>query len=1133
MLRFMLIALVMCLIVSPLPAQNDTDQPVSQVSAWEKLVIEQLPTVWWRFSKDDPGLGISPGRRDPDLLVKGRLQGALKSGQPGTAATLFDAGNTATAFDGKTSVIKIADPGTDSIFDFESGDAITLEAWVKPNAIAPGQYQYIIGKGRTRNPGVASENQSFALRLEGKGDGAAVTFLFHSRDEKDRPGEYHRWSSTEVFPLDEHFHHVAVTYEFGRADSLRGYIDGLPVKGVWDLGGATSRAPLVDDDEVWIGSSMGVQPGSTFNGVMDEVVLYRQALPADVLKTRRIVPPPRATAPPMPESAAPVNAVLVELHEGLPDKSVWPQELPAAGDAWTEPAFAFFDVLPAYSDKGLRTDRSNPLILTARSRMALPAGKWQVLLRTLRFGRVYLDGNLIVETPVRNHRGDGHGAMYDLESKLAPGTRPLYPGSDERLAEMQLDGGLHEIRVEVYVGGQKRRLELGETSVSIARPGEPFKVLSPTLEIPLTDTGWENYERQRRVEHIALNQRRRLESARSEATYWQQRHAVARQVADAQPPIALPQVRNESVIHNDIDRFIQAQLEAAGLEPAPLADDWSFLRRLALDVIGTPPSPALVREFFALPAAERRSKIIDRLLNDPGWADNWVGYWQDVLAENPNVVNPTLNNTGPFRWWIHEAFLDNRPFDQFASELIAMEGSEYFGGPGGFRFATQNDAPNAAKAHIVSKAFLGFEMQCARCHDAPYHDFKQRDLFALAGMLNRAPESVPTTSTIPGGKSNSKLVAVTLKPGEPVAPVWPFGPKLKTDIPAGAIRRANDPREEFAARVTSPHNERFAEVMVNRVWHRYLGRGIVEPVDDWEKPQPSHPELLRWLSREFIRSGFDVKHVARLIFQSHTYQRQVIAGEQLEPVRLFATPTRRRLTAEQLVDSLFAIAGKDFRAGDMNIDVDGSRQFTQSLNMGIPRRAWMFSSPSNERDRPSLALPFAQPFVTLMETFGWRSSRQNPLTVREEASNVLQPAILANGVLGRRFTRLTDDSEFTRLALQDQPLEAFIDAVVQRSLTRPPTSEERALFAELLRDGYEARIVREELNKPAQPLLRTRTGVGWSNHLQPAASDAQTAAEERVRQGDPPTKKLTPAWRNRLEDMLWALMNSPEMVFVP
>ena len=150
-----------------------------------------------------------------------------------------------------------------------------------------------------------------------------------------------------------------------------------------------------------------------------------------------------------------------------------------------------------------------------------------------------------------------------------------------------------------------------------------------------------------------------------------------------------------------------------------------------------------------------------------GWADHWTSYWQDVLAENPNIVNPTLNNTGPFRWWIHESLIDNKPMDRFVTELIMMEGSRFYGGPAGFSIASQNDVPLAAKAHILGQALLGIQMQCARCHDAPFHDVTQKDLFSIAAMLKRNDENVPRTSTVTVSENGPvPNVPITLKPGQ-------------------------------------------------------------------------------------------------------------------------------------------------------------------------------------------------------------------------------------------------------------------------------------------------------------------------------------------------------------------------------
>src|SRR5207244_5532177 len=143
-------------------------------------------------------------------------------------------------------------------------------------------------------------------------------------------------------------------------------------------------------------------------------------------------------------------------------------------------------------------------------------------------------------------------------------------------------------------------------------------------------------------------------------------------------------------------------------------------------------------------------------------------------------------------------------------------------------------------------------------------------------------------------------VKVSLKPGQKIAPKWPFGEELPGNLPPGLQQDHNDVREELALRITSPQNPRFAKVMVNRLWQRYFGRGIVEPVDDWETAQPTHPELLEWLARELASHDYDAKHIARLIFNSRAYQRVPTADE--AKVRLFVAPLRRRMTAEQVLD---------------------------------------------------------------------------------------------------------------------------------------------------------------------------------------------------------------------------------------
>lgn len=569
-------------------------------------------------------------------------------------------------------------------------------------------------------------------------------------------------------------------------------------------------------------------------------------------------------------------------------------------------------------------------------------------------------------------------------------------------------------------------------------------------------------------------------------------------------------------------------------ELTPLADDLTFLRRLALDTVGVTPSEAEVAAFLADRPADRRTRAIDRFLADPRWADHQMGYWMDVLAENPNLINPTLNNTGPFRWWLHESLVDNKPLDLFVTELLRQEGSERFGGPAGFSVASQNDVPMAAKGIIVSSAFLGVEMKCARCHDAPTHVSKQKELFELAAMLGKKPVKVPATSSVPmdhlraGGRE--PLIQVTLAPGSSVAPAWPFAQFCDEQTVASIAEEPDNSRDRLAAMITAPQNERFAQVMVNRIWQRLMGRGIVATVGDWEKSEPSHPALLQWLGRELVRSDYDTKAIARLILSSHAYQRAVDPAL-AETSPLFTAPAPRRIEAEQLVDSFFAATGKPFRVEPVNMDVDSIRTIDNALDLGHARRAWMLASTSNERDRPSLTLPRMQAVSEVLEVFGWRGARPDPGSgVREVEPNVLQPALLANGTMMTWLTRLSDDHGFTRFALEEQSLDTFVDRLFLRLFTRKPTAAEKALYMEALRPGFAARILPASAAKPAPHAYRKF--VAWSNHMKAEANTLRLAEEAASRAGDMPTARLDQAWRTRFEDVIWALLNAPEWTHI-
>ncbi len=1180
----------------------------------------------------------------------------------------FAKDNRGALFNGGSRLV-VKDPGRRSFLDFDNGDAITLEAWVSFGEIGEGDNVYLIGKGRTNNKGFAGNNQNYALRLRGQGGEGCVSFLFFSRTEKGKPGEWHRWTSDSGVLPDDGWSHVAITYEFGKPKSVKGYVEGKPVSGKWDMGGSTQRPPVVDDDELWIGSALGGSRNNSYAGDLDEVTIHREILSPQVIAKRY-----RRLEQPKPKYARdhwPSDKVSVELVEGFSSARGWPRpDLPPV-DSYQQDVFGFFRTVHKYGEPGVRVDRPKTFLLRALSSVTLPPGEHECLVRSRWSSRIWVDDKLMISVPQPAKGGGAHHSVPKIPTDWPDYLRIPGPGDTEKRFLLKSDGNPMKVRFECLVGdvkGNKRyRHDLGETCIAVSVGDRPFELIGPRRKVPLTDAGWMTWRREKEGFFRNLDMNRRREAAKPADSYWEKRHNqafdfVSRQANKASPKIlgflpgsnsidsfvgnglrhatkllrrppeedgaihfrdsVLPLLQERcfkchgekekgklrldshkamlkggesgdpAVVPGDIGKSLlfslvssrdedermppkgkpfnagelkvlrewiesgaawpsqkrddiaddekkvtRKEMAEANLVPTSLTDDLSFLRRVTIDLVGEFPSLAEIGDFEKDQSATKRASVIDRLLADERWADNWVGYWQDVLAENPNILKPKLNNTGPFREWIYEAFLDNKPMDRFVTELVLMGGSKHGGGPSGFGLATQNDVPMAAKAHVLGTAFLGTNLQCARCHDAPYHPFKQADLFGMAAMLERKGISVPKTSIVALSTAGARkpLVEVTLKPGANVKPNWQFSSLAYFGAAEPYLRNDEDSRERLAVLITSPTNARFPQVIANRLWKRFFGFGLVDSPGDWHKVRPSHPELLEYLGREFVLSGYDLKSLARIILNSHAYQRQIspVANNQSTTEKpLFASQTRRRLMAEQIVDGLYHATGLPMEVGELNMDRDGGLGPETFLNLGIPRKAWQYASLSNERDRPSLAFPRVQAVIDTLKQFGWRPSRQDPLTDREEAPHALQPGILSNGILSIWLTRLSSEHGITEECLEERPVEDLLDTVFLRLLTRRPTETERDRFLPLLREGYAERIIPVAERNPT-PWPKKIPAVSWSNHLSPEANFFVIEEEKRAREGDPPSNALSPAWRERMEDALWAVINSPEILFIP
>lgn len=1181
--------------------------------------------------------------------------------------------NVAVKLDGKGSRYTFEDPGARSGFDFTNGDSISIEAWVNLADINDGENVYVIGKGRTK-PGW--NNQNWALRVREQEGTGRISFLFATPLEKDaaKDAQWHRWTTTSGFAADSGWHHLAVSYTFGEPASVRGWIDGKPVGGAWDMGGSTTVAPVVDDDDIWIGSAMGGSAGNSFRGSLDDIVVHRGVLTDDYVKSnaRRVAkadenkPAPPATAPEM--GAIPAGQVLVTFSEGAETSDMWPK--PGAKplvevSRWLTPDFAVPRLPMRYDDWGIRESWKLPVLMRAACDLQLAPGKQRLMVRGRGLGRLWVNGKLIATTKALKGSTDGHEPVKPLVDAPAPGVRPVCFGNEEVFADIEVgaDGKCHVI-YEMMCGGKKFRSEPGETCLAIqTADGKSYALVQPGAKTPapLTDETWEAVAARAEKSLSQLDDATRRKLASSQDEFWNKRHEAAAKWAAANPVAA--SVSEPGSVHsqpqgNPIDGFISAKIQqalassaGAGLGEAkkfhddvlpilrdncfrchgekekgglrlntleaalkggksgdaavvvgkpdaselikrivtedededdrmppkeplkpeqiaalkkwiadgakwplppvskeevaqpPAVSDAAFLRRAYLDTVGLPPTEKESREFLADRSADKRAKLVDRLLADERRAENWLGYWQDVLAENPSILKPSLNNSGPFRFYLLEAYRDGKAMDRVVTELVMLRGSEREGGTAGFGMAADNDAPKAQKGQILAGALLGTELQCARCHDSPYHATLQRDLYQLAAMMERKTITVPKTSTVPAGffekKGREALIKVTMKPGEPVEPKWPFAKYLGIDDGPefdALCRNPKDSRERLAALITAPQNTRFANVMVNRIWKRLIGAGFVEPAHDWEGRVISHPELLAWLAHEFVKSGYDARHIERLIMTSKLYEREATGKNLKAPSekRFFAAPDRRRLAAEQVVDSLFAASGKSLAhaSDELTFDPDSRRPADTMVNYGKPCRAWQFTSLSNERDRPSLSLPRAQAVADVLEAFGWTGSRQSPRTDRETDPNILQPGVLANSVMASWITRISADSGLADLAVSARSPAELVDSVFLRFLSREPTSDERKKLSAALASGFAERLIAPADVKQPVPPPRI-SPVTWSTHLVEEANTIKIEMERRARAGDPADPRLEPKWRETYEDFIWGIINTPEFVWIP
>jgi hypothetical protein len=393
------------------------------------------------------------------------------------------------------------------------------------------------------------------------------------------------------------------------------------------------------------------------------------------------------------------------------------------------------------------------------------------------------------------------------------------------------------------------------------------------------------------------------------------RLVAARQVASLTESSDPPQPANR------VDEIVFAKLKSLGIKPI-LCSDAVFIRRAYLDLTGKLPSAEEAKAFIQSPDKGKRAALVDRLLEQPAHIDYWAMKWCDILrvkAEFPVKVWP--NAAQAYHRWVWESIAQNKPNDQFARELLTSSGSNFRVGPVNFYRAIQDKTPEGiaavvgltlmgTRAHLWPEARrAGMAAFFSQVGYKPTSEWKEEIIFwdplhtvAMPGStavgIDSVAKSVTVTNQIP------QALSKPLSENGPLAAVFPDG--TKTMVPPD-----RDPREVFADWLIRPENPWFARNIVNRTWAWVMGRGIIhEPDDVRDDNPPSNPELLAYLQKELVTSGYDLKHLKRLMFTSTTYQFSSIPRfKGTEAKANFASYLLRRVEAEVLIDALNSITG--------------------------------------------------------------------------------------------------------------------------------------------------------------------------------------------------------------------------------
>ena len=499
--------------------------------------------------------------------------------------------------------------------------------------------------------------------------------------------------------------------------------------------------------------------------------------------------------------------------------------------------------------------------------------------------------------------------------------------------------------------------------------------------------------------------------------------------------------------YNFIDGHVWEKLQRLGITVSQPCTDEKFLRRATIDIIGRVPTIEETRKFLSDESDSKRVQLVDRLLDNPEFADHWANKWADLLRPNPYRVGikAVLNYDN----WIRDAFRRNLPWDQFVRELITARGSTFRNGA--VTLFRDRRSPDELTT-LVSQLFLGIRLECAKCHHHPFEVWGQDDFYSFAASFAQvsrkgtglSPPISGSEEFVFAGKSGSVKHPLT----EKVLTPRPLFGEFQPVVAAGGLKNpTTDLRVQLANWITATDNPYFTRVMANRVWADLMGIGLVEPVDDLRATNPpSNEALLNALADDFRDQKFDLKKLVRRIATSYVYGLSSLPTDRnLTDTRNYSRHYRQRLRAEVMLDSVGLITGIPDSFSAMPADSSARQIWTHRIGS------------------------------LFLDAFGRPDPNQDPPCERTSDTTVVQALHLMNAEnLSKKIT--SDKGTAATLAASGKSDGELIAEIYLRVYSRAPETDE----------------------------VRRLTGF-----LEKHKTDRRKA----------------------VEDIMWALLNTPEFVF--